>query len=279
MISVLKKISTSSWFSTLIIWVIIANAATFAAASYELSDTTEMWLERAEMVFLAVYVAEMFIRIGAYRFNLVEFCRSPFRALELGIVGAAFVPFITNQIVLLRLVRIFRVARLARYMPDIKILLDGLKRALPPSASLAALTALMSFIWASIGWMMFSGKMPEGTPGYFDNIGEGMLTLFEFLTLEGWNDILRDLREVTPWAIPFVISYILVATYIVVNLVVGIIINALDNAYRKAAADEVAGNLKQTASELADLVERLSVEVEQNQQIKSITTAPTEHRL
>src|SRR5699024_5274052 len=109
-------------------------------------------------------VVEMFIRIGARGFNLIEFCRSPFRVFELGIVVAAFLPFITNQIVLLRLVRIFRVARLARYMPDIKVLLDGLKRALPPSASLAALTALMSFIWASIGWMMFSGKMPEGVP-------------------------------------------------------------------------------------------------------------------
>lgn len=97
---------------------------------------------------------------------------------------------------------------------------------------------------------MFGGKMPPGTPGYFDNIGEGMLTLFEFLTLDGWTVVMQDLPAVNPLAIVFVISFILLATYIVVNLVVGIIINALDNAYRKAAADEVAGDLRRTATEL-----------------------------
>lgn len=214
MIRSMQKMADSNWFKTGIIWVILANAVTFAIATYDLSETTELWLERGEMLFLAIYVVEMLIRLAAYRFNLVKFCASPFQAFELAIVVAAFLPFITSQIVLLRLVRLFRVARLAKFMPDIRILLDGLKRALPPSASLAGIVALLSFIWASVGWMMFGGKMPAGTPGYFDNIGEGMLTLFEFLTLEGWNEILRDLREVTPWAIIFVISFILIATYI-----------------------------------------------------------------
>lgn len=273
----MQRVCESTWFKTTIIWVIIANAGVFAAATYELSAATELWLERAEMFFLGVYVAEMLVRLAAYRFNLIEFCRNPFRAFELAIVVAAFLPFITSQIVLLRLVRMFRVARLARFMPDIRILLDGLRRALPPSASLAAIVALLSFIWASIGWMMFGGRMPEGTHGYFDNIGEGMLTLFEFLTLEGWNDILRDLREVTPWAIVFVISYILIATYIVVNLVVGIIINALDNAYRKAASKDVASDLRRTVAELEDLVERLNAEVDHQSLPKPLATAPHDH--
>lgn len=82
----------------------------------------------------------------AYRFNIIRFCSSPFQAFELGIVIVAFLPFITRQIVLLRLVRLFRVARPARFMPDIRILLDGLARALPPSASLAGIVALLMFI-------------------------------------------------------------------------------------------------------------------------------------
>jgi len=276
--SMMKRIAHSSWFSTVIMWVILANAAVFAAASYNLPAEVELWLERAETVFLGIYAVEMVIRLAAYRFNLVAFFKSPFRIFELGIVAAAFLPFVTSQIVLLRLVRLFRVARLIRYMPDFRILVDGLKRALPPTTSLAAIVALLSFIWASIGWMIFGGKMPEGTPGYFDNIGEGMLTLFEFLTLEGWNDILRDLREVSPWAILFVISYILMATYIVVNLVVGIIINALDNAYRKAATQETTGELRRTILELEELVERLNAQVGQQNSIKSLPTSPTEHR-
>lgn len=262
MTAMMKRISEHPLFTGTVIWVIIANAAAFAAASYELSGSTEQWLERAEMLFLGIYVVEMLIRLAAHRFNLFKFLAEPFQAFEFGIVVAAFFPLVTSQIVLLRLVRLLRVARLAKFMPDFRVLLDGLKRALPPSASLAGIVALLSFIWASIGWMMFSGRMPEGTPGYFDNIGEGMLTLFEFLTLEGWNDILRDLREVTPWAIVFVVSYILLATYIVVNLVLGIIINALDSAYRKAASDDLSSDLRRTASELEELVEQLSAQVE-----------------
>ncbi len=277
--ALMTRISESSWFKTAIVWVIVINAFTFAAATYDLPPQTELWLERAEMVFLTVYVLEMVIRLAAFRFNIVAFLRSPFRAFELGIVIAAFLPFMTNQIVLLRLVRLFRVARLARFMPDIRVLLDGLKRALPPSVSLAAIVALLSFIWASLGWVMFGGRMPAGTHGYFDNIGEGMLTLFKFLTLDGWNDILHDLREVTPWAIVFVISYILIGTYIVVNLVVGIIINALDSAYRQAATPGVMGDLRHTAAELEELVERLNAQVDQQDSIKSISTTPSELRL
>lgn len=274
----MKRVAQSRWFSAVIFWVLLANAIVFAAASYELPDGVELWLERAEAVFLGIYVIEMIIRLAAKRFNIITFLRSPANVFDCGIVIVALLPFITSQIVLLRLVRLLRTARLLRYMPDFKILIDGLRRALPPAASLGAITALLSFIWASIGWMMFGGKMPEGTHGYFDNVGEGMLTLFEFLTLEGWNDILRDLREVTPWAIVFVISYILVATYIVVNLVVGIIINALDNAYRKAAAQETTDELRKTILEMEELVERLNSQLGQQNSIKAISTAPTEHR-
>ncbi|HLS01413.1 MAG TPA: ion transporter, partial [Beutenbergiaceae bacterium] len=129
----MKRIAHSSWFSTVIMWVILANAAVFAAASYNLPAEVELWLERAETVFLGIYAVEMVIRLAAYRFNLVAFFKSPFRIFELGIVAAAFLPFVTSQIVLLRLVRLFRVARLIRYMPDFRILVDGLKRALPPT--------------------------------------------------------------------------------------------------------------------------------------------------
>ena len=51
-----------------------------------------------------------------------------------------------------------------------------------------------------------------------------MLTLFDVLTLEGWNDVFDEPARQTAWAVPYMLSFILLGTFIVLNLVIGIVL-------------------------------------------------------
>ncbi|GAB3820407.1 hypothetical protein GCM10028820_26260 [Tessaracoccus terricola] len=252
-----ERIAESSWFRGFIIFVIVVNAISIGISTYDVAPEVRAVLRTAEVVFLSIFVVEMVIRLAAYKFNVIEFCRDPFRCFELGIVAVCFLPVVTSSVTLLRLVRILRITRLIGIMPDAKVLIDGIRRAGPPALSLGAFITLLCFLWAAIGWMFFGHRTPDGMRGYFDNIGEGMLTLFELLTLEGWNQILHDLRSITPWAIVYVIVFLVVGTYVVVNLMVGIIVNSLDDAYKRKDLERDDADLRKTVAELHALLDRI----------------------
>lgn len=256
------RVADSEVFRGFIVAVIICNALTIGVSTYDIADGVREVLGVLESVFLTIFIVEMVIRLAAYRFNVVEFCRDPFRAFELAIVAAFALPEVTSNVTLLRLVRILRISRLVAFMPDARVLTEGLRRSAGPAMSLAALIALLCFVWAAVGWMIFGHRTPDDMPGYFDNLGEGMLTLFELLTLEGWNAILHDLRSITPWALVYVISFLLIGTYIVVNLVVGIIVNSLDDAYKQRDLERDPDDVRQMVAEMRELLDKLEARAE-----------------
>lgn len=266
----LIALARSRLFHRATIAVIVANAVIIGASTFNLDTRFIRLANQIDSVFLGIFVIELLIRIAADGFNLRKFFSSGWNAFDFFVVAICFVPGVSTSTSALRIVRLLRVSRLLRAMPDIQVLMRGLRRAAPPALSLLALTILMCYLYAVVGWMLFGGRTPEGMRGYFDNVGEAMLTLFELLTLEGWNQTLHDLREVSPWALPFVVSFLLIGTYIVVNLVVGIVITSLDQAYEerdKAARQaelEAAGgaaSIRATINQLREQLETLEMQL------------------
>jgi voltage-gated sodium channel len=90
------------------------------------------------------------------------------------------------------------------------------------------------------------------------------LTLFTLLTLEGWNTVMYDLREISAAAVPFSLSFILIGTYIVINLVVGVVITSLDEAYKtRAQAEAAKHDVTETIHELRATLDSLKNQLEQ----------------
>lgn len=265
------RLVATKGFWRVTILVIIANAIVIGMGTFNLDPRAMRTVNTIDPVFLGVFVAELLIRMAADGFNLKRFFGNGWNAFDFFVVAICFVPGVSTSTSALRIVRLLRVSRLLRVMPDIAVLMRGLRRAAPPALSLAALTVLLCYLYAVIGWMLFGGKTPPGMHGYFDNIGEAMLTLFELLTLEGWNSVLHDLRQISGWALPFVISFLLIGTYIVVNLVVGIVITSLDEAYKERDknrqqeqldADGTLDSPEATIAELREMLTRLEVQLE-----------------
>lgn len=247
-------VAAAAWFQNTIVGIIVLNALVLGLESFPgVAARAGDELRVIDHVFLGVFVVEIAVRLAASGFHVLRFLRSPWNAFDSAIVAAAFVPGLAANTTVLRLVRLLRVARLLRLMPDMHVLLEGLRRALRPAVSLVGLTLLIVYLYAVVGWSLFG----DGAPQYFGNVAEGMLTLFTLLTLEGWNEILGTLREVSPLALPYTLSFILIGTFVVLNLVIGVVITSLDEAYsstrmRREGAD-LAGAIDAVRVALDDL--------------------------
>ncbi|NLI84157.1 MAG: ion transporter [Propionibacterium sp.] len=252
------------------IGAIVANAVIIGINTFTLDGWVSGVLMRLDWIFVTIFVIELVVRFAADGLDPRRFFRSSWNTFDFLVVAVCFIPGVSTSATALRVIRLLRVSRLLRIMPDSRVLLRGLRRAAGPALSLAALTVLLCYLYAVVGWMAFRDHGNADIPGYFDNIGEAMLTMFELLTLEGWNQTLHDLRQVSPFAVPYVISFLLIGTYIVVNLVVGIVINSLDEAYKErdheraleymATGGERAG-VEATINELRTVLDRLEAQL------------------
>jgi voltage-gated sodium channel len=147
------------------------------------------------------------------------------------------------------------VLRLFTALPGLQILLTALLRGIPSLGYVGLLLLLHFYIYSVIGTFAFGSNDPLR----FGSLHRSMLTLFQVLTLEGWNDILAteylgsDVGYDDAWkqvpeasdrlsiahpliAPAYFVSFILIGTMIVLNLVTGVIITSLEEA--NAAAEE-----------------------------------------
>ena len=66
-----------------------------------------------------------------------------------------------------------------------------------------------------------------------------LLSVFQLLTLEGWNELQSAVLPAHPHAWLFFSSFILVAVFVVVNLFIAVIVSNLESAKMEEAAEAV----------------------------------------
>ena len=242
------------------------------------------WLQNAV---LAVFVAEIIIKIGA-------FGRHPWRYFQLGwnlfdfaVVAFCLLPLNAEYVVVFRLLRTLR---LFTALPGLQVLVSALLRGIPSLGYVGLLLLLHFYIYAVIGTFAFG----DNDPIRFGRLHTSMLTLFQVLTLEGWNDILNteyhgsDIGYDEGWkqlpgavgrvsvglplaAAGYFVSFILIGTMIMLNLFTGVIIRSMEDAHA-VAVDEAhrqhieihgsppaQGELRQLTEQLRTIAARLAV--------------------
>jgi voltage-gated sodium channel len=155
-----------------------------------------------------------------------RFFRDGWNIFDFVVVAAAFVPGIRQNSTLLRLARLLRVVRIVRVLPDLRVLLLGVWKSVPPLASIGAVTAMILFVYGMVGWILFGDELPD----QWGNIGRAMLTLFVMLTLENFPVYMDEAMDVEPWAWVYFVSFVLVAAFIVLNVLIGIVLNSMEEA-------------------------------------------------
>ena len=261
----------AGWFDPLMLGVIAVNALVLALETYEgIHDEWHAELLLINELCLAIFVVELSLRLTAEAPKPWRALRSPWTVFDAFVVLASFAPGIRENTTLLRLVRLMRVARAVRFLPDLRILVVAIGRSIPGVATLAAGTVVLVFIYGMVGWVLFHQAWPEE----YADIGKAMLAMFLLLTLETLPDSLTRGAEITPLAYPFFLSYVVFAAFIVFNLFIGIVISSMEEAReehvrREAAAsaderDDLAVRLGKVTEELAEIQRELKVASERS---------------
>ena len=257
----LSRLVHSKWFEGFIFTVIILNAIVLGLETYgSIVDRYGDTLYLLNEIFLGIFIVEILLRIAAYGSRPWNYFRSGWNVFDFVAVFAVFIPGVRENATLLRLVRLLRVVRVVSVLPDLRVLISGMLRAIPPIASMAALAVLLIFIYGMIGWKIFGEEIPER----WGDIGEAMLTLFTVLTLEGWNEILFAGQEVTQFAWVFFVSFVLIASFLLINILIAIIINAVEDAREAERAEEAEERLQlieeggEAADPLQNALDRLA---------------------
>lgn len=255
------RLAESTRFATFVVGLIVLNALLIGLGTFDsVQRSAGPFLDLLDRALLAVFTFELIVRLASVGFRPWRFLNRGWNVFDAVAVAASYLPGVGGNATALRLVRLLRVARLLSVVPDVGVLLDGIRRALRPAAGLVLLTGLLVYLYGIVGWSLFG----EADPERWGNIGEACLTLFTLLTLEAWSDILGDARDISPFAVVYVLSFILVGTFVVLNLLIGVVITSLDEAHqsqrRHDSPDLEATAALQAAREALDAVERRLLE-------------------
>lgn len=244
----LARLVDSSRFQLFISAVIVLNAIVLGAETYVAEDSpTFTVLMRLNNAFYIIFLIELILRMVSYFPRPWNFFRSGWNVFDFVIIGAALIPAIRAQAEIIRLLRLARVVRLLRFLPDARVLIVTMTKALPSIFSMIVLVVLILFIYGMVGYFVFG----EALPSEWGDIGTAMMTLFILLTLENFPTYLDQAQQVTPFAPVFFLSYVLIAAFVVLNLILGIVVGSME----EAREEEKARLREEEESEHSSLVE------------------------
>jgi voltage-gated sodium channel len=263
----LTRVVYSQSFELCIAAIILLNAVALALLTIPgIDGATRQSLVRFDEIALWVFVCELIVRMISYGRKPWEFFKTGWNIFDFIIIGLS--PFLANQTLILRLLRIFRLIRIFRFLPEVRILTRSITRSLPPLMSMSVLIFLALFIYGMAGVYLFGEQMPE----QWGDITAALTSLFILLTLEEFATYLVDGLAVSPWALPFYISYVFVIVFTILNVLIGVVLNAMDEARQEnrereedikklqsfaKEVEEISSDGKVTGDEITRLQEKI----------------------
>ncbi|MFF9346831.1 ion transporter [Streptomyces sp. NPDC014734] len=222
-----RGIVDSPAFTGAVFCLIVTNAALLGVETY--SGAVQQWydaLKTTEHVFLAAFTVEILLRAAAHADRPGDFFRDPWNVFDVLVVVLAFLPFARENATVLRLLRLARVLRAARFLPQLRIVIVAVGKSLPGTLSFLLVGTLLLYVYAMVGWVFFAADNPE----HFGSLGRAALSLFLLITLDGLGDAVRAGLEISRWAIVYFASFVLLGSFLLVNLLIGVVINSLEEA-------------------------------------------------
>jgi voltage-gated sodium channel len=246
-----RRIVDHPAFTGAVICVILANALVLGLQTYPGIDREYgRGLDLLNALFLAFFVVEIGSRIAAYGRRPWRFFLDGWNVFDFLAVALAFGPGLRENSTVLRLARLARIVRVVHLLPDVRILVTGVVRSLPPLASMAILTVLIIFVYGMVGWQLFG----EEIPNRWGTIGEAMLTLFVMLTLEDFPVYMEEAMEIHSWSWIFFVSFILIAAFVVINVFIAIVLNSMEEARELERREPLPGE-----EHIAPVAERIAM--------------------
>ncbi|KAG5672200.1 hypothetical protein PVAND_002347 [Polypedilum vanderplanki] len=242
----------TQWFYWFVIVLVFFNTITVAAEHYGQPKFLSDFLFWTEYVFLCLFMTEMFIKMYALgpriyfessfnRFDCVVICGSIFEVIWSKYKGGSF------GFSVLRALRLLRIFKVTKYWSSLRNLVISLLNSMRSIISLLFLLFLFILIFALLGMQLFGGQFnfPDGTPPTnFNTFPIALLTVFQILTGEDWNEVMYygiesqgGHKKGMLYSLYFIIL-MLFGNYTLLNVFLAIAVDNLANAQELTAAEE-----------------------------------------
>lgn len=246
-------------FELSVIAVIVFSAVTIGIRTYDLPPLLIRLVGILDWLITAVFLLEIIVRfIGEPHKR--KFFRSAWNVFDSLIVLVSLIPVQDSELALLgRLVRIFRVLRMISIIPELRILLNSLLKALPQLSYVVLMMFIIFYIYAAVGSTFFASINPE----LWGDISASLLTLFRVMTFEDWTDVMYETMVRYPFSWLYYISFIFFTAFAFLNMIIGIVVNVLETEHARertaqaaAAGDPTLRDLQQEIRELKRLMQQ-----------------------
>jgi voltage-gated sodium channel len=239
-------------FEFFVIAVIIISALEIGAKTYQLGPGAMTLTNYLDIFITVFFLFEIVVRFIAEE-NKKDFFKSGWNIFDTLVVAISLVPISESEMALLaRLIRIFRVLRMISIIPELRILINSLLKALPRLGYVVLLMFIMFYIYAAVGSYLFK----DINPVLWGNIAISMLTLFRVMTFEDWTDIQYETMDVYPMSWLYYMTFIFFTAFAFLNMVIGIVVGVMEEEHAKER------NIGQpTMLELQEQIQSLSKQI------------------
>ena len=233
------------WFDAMIIFAISLNTICLAL---DKDDPYPAWFELLQKIlnycFTFIFTAEALLKIIGL--GVKPYIREPMNQFDLIIVIASVLelrsakPSVFSSFRAFRLFKIFRLFKVG----DLRILIDSILFTLTTIGDYVILLILFIYVFSLLGMSFFAGKLKfneetdvldleNGTVPRinFDDLGWTIITIFEVLLGEGWNDIMYSCMRATGYhTCLYYIGLVVGGNIIMLNLFLAILLGNFDKA-------------------------------------------------
>ncbi|XP_026230933.1 voltage-dependent R-type calcium channel subunit alpha-1E-like isoform X3 [Anabas testudineus] len=250
-ISIRRMVKTDTFY-LMVLSLVALNTICVAIVHHNQPDWLTIFLYYAEFVFLGLFLAEMFLKMYGLGFRL--YFHSSFNCFDCGvIVGSIFEvvwgffrPGMSFGISVLRALRLLRIFKITKYWASLRNLVVSLMSSMKSIISLLFLLFLFTVVFALLGMQLFGGRFifEDYTPTNFDTFPAAIMTVFQILTGEDWNEVMYNgIRsqggvQYGMWSSIYFIVLTLFGNYTLLNVFLAIAVDNLANAQELTKDEE-----------------------------------------
>ncbi|XP_011879619.1 PREDICTED: voltage-dependent calcium channel type A subunit alpha-1-like isoform X4 [Vollenhovia emeryi] len=232
------------WF---VIVLVFFNTVCVAVEHYDQPKWLTDFLYYAEFVFLGLFMMEMFIKV--YALGPRTYFESSFNRFDCIVILGSIFEVIWSAwksgsfgLSVLRALRLLRIFKVTKYWKSLRNLVISLLSSMRSIISLLFLLFLFILIFALLGMQLFGGQFnfDDGTPPTnFNTFPIALLTVFQILTGEDWNEVMyRGIESQGMAHSLYFIVLVLFGNYTLLNVFLAIAVDNLANAQELSAAEE-----------------------------------------
>uniref|UniRef100_I3J0M6 Calcium voltage-gated channel subunit alpha1 E n=1 Tax=Oreochromis niloticus TaxID=8128 RepID=I3J0M6_ORENI len=252
-ISIRRVVKTQTFYWT-VLGLVALNTLCVAIVHHNQPLWLSNFLYYAEFLFLALFLTEMLLKM--YSLGPRLYFHSSFNCFDCSvIVGSIFEvlwgffrPGTSFGISVLRALRLLRIFKITKYWASLRNLVVSLMNSMKSIISLIFLLFLFIVVFALLGMQLFGGRFifEDYTPTNFDTFPAAIMTVFQILTGEDWNEVMyngiRSQGGVKSgmWSSVYFIVLTLFGNYTLLNVFLAIAVDNLANAQELTKDEEEA---------------------------------------